>query len=198
MTVFTPRRLYTFSFGSYPIAAADFSYRWWAATWARSGEAASIFINPRRLDSCAKSMCFLPIIRCLLGENYSSKMFGHVVGVPVDDTSRLPAQEVAHGILAEPVDAVQVGPPFRGDLHRFFTDRLQRHACRCVPDVVPFVDAPLSLPPGVPVGVIGLSIQVDGQIDPVACRRDLEFAIVLDVGPIVSQKELDHVAVPQF
>ncbi len=51
ITVLTPKRVYTFSLGSNPIAAADFSYNPWAASCASNGDAANIFMNPRRLDS---------------------------------------------------------------------------------------------------------------------------------------------------
>ena len=125
-------------------------------------------------------------------------MFGYVVWVPVNDTGRLPAHKVTLRVFAETVDAIQVGTPFGSGLYRLFTDGLERDACRGVPDVLRFIDPALALPAGIPVGVGNVSAQVDVQIDPVAGWRDLELAIVLDIGPIVAQKKLDHVAVPQF
>src|SRR5207245_9979553 len=134
-------------------------------------------MNPRRFEAFCWNIVFIECVS-LWTTNERSKMLGHVVGVPVDYTSRLPAHEVADRIRAESVDAVQVSPPFSPGLHRFFTDRPQRHTCRRVPDVVLFVDAPLSLPSGIPVGVVAVSIQVDGYIHPVARWRDLKLAMV--------------------
>ena len=41
-------------------------------------------------------------------------------------------------------------------------------------------------------------IQIDRKIDPIAGRSDFEFAITLDVRPIVTKKKLHDVAVPKF
>ena len=46
--------------------------------------------------------------------------------------------------------------------------------------------------------IVAFVIQVDGQIDPVARGRDLEFAVVADILPIVAQEHLHHVAVPKL
>ena len=40
-------------------------------------------------------------------------------------------------------------------------------------------------------------IQIDREIDPIACWRYFKLAIVANVGPIVAEKHLDHVLVPE-
>jgi hypothetical protein len=125
-------------------------------------------------------------------------VFRHVVRVAVDDTRRLPAHKVTLRIRAEPINAIQVGSPLSPGFYRFLADGLQRYACRRVPNVVLLIDSSLALPSGIPRGVVAFLIQIDGQIDPVAGGRDLELALVLDVRPIVTQKKLNHVAVPEF
>src|SRR5450432_2167278 len=118
-------------------------------------------------------------------------MFGHMIGITARSAGLLPAHEVALRILAEPVDAVQVGAPLRAGLHRLLADGLQRYACSRVPKMVRFVDPALSLPTGVPLSAVALVIQIDRQVDPVASGRNLELTVVPDVCPIVAQKELD-------
>src|SRR5262245_17387097 len=125
-------------------------------------------------------------------------MFGNVVGVAVDDAGWLPAQKAAHGVGAKPVDAVQVDAPLGGRRHPFSTNGTQRHTRGRVPDAILLIDAALVLPARIPVGVIGVAIAVDGQIDPIAGGSNLKFAIEIDVVPIVTQEKLDDVAVPEF
>src|SRR6266699_805161 len=62
-------------------------------------------MNPRRFDSSAKGMCFLPREFQSPHENQGAEMFRNVVGIAVRDTRGLPAQEAALRIRAEPVDA---------------------------------------------------------------------------------------------
>jgi hypothetical protein len=40
-------------------------------------------------------------------------------------------------------------------------------------------------------------IEIDSQVDPIARRRDFEFAVMPDVPPIVAQKHFNYIAVPQ-
>jgi len=40
-------------------------------------------------------------------------------------------------------------------------------------------------------------VQIDREIDPVACRRYFKLAIVANIGPIVAEEHLDHVPVPE-
>ena len=98
----------------------------------------------------------------LLGEEQRSKVFGHMIGIVVRGAGLLPAHEVTLRILSEPVNAIQVGAPFRARLYRLLADRLQRHARCGIPEMVRFVDAALSLPPGVSLRAIAVVIQVDG------------------------------------
>src|SRR5216683_5984092 len=154
-------------------------------------------MNPRRLDSRPIDIDSLRQ-SVLLTKNQRSKVFRHMVGIAVDDTGRLPAHEVTLRILAEPVYAIQVSAPFRAGLYRMFADSLERHTRRRVPDMVRFINPAQSLPAGIPVGLVFVMSQVDCQVDPIACRRNLELTVALDVGPIVSQKEFDHVPVPQL
>src|SRR5215469_12702202 len=125
-------------------------------------------------------------------------MFGYVVGIAVDDTSGLPAQEAALGIGAKPIDAVEVNAPLRAGGHLFFAHRMQWHTSRGIPGMVLFVDSALPQPAGIPVGVITVAIPVNGQIHPIASGRDLELAIHFYIGPVVAKKKLDDVAVPEF
>ena len=45
--------------------------------------------------------------------------------------------------------------------------------------------------------VLVLLVQIDGQVDPVSRRRNLIFTIVPNIFPIVAEKHLDHVPIPQ-
>src|SRR5215831_10451711 len=142
-------------------------------------------------------MCFL--LKFLSSsENQCAKMFGYVVGIAVDDTSGLPAQEAALGIGAKPIDAVKVNTPLRAGGDLFLAHRMQWHTSRGVPGMVLFVDSALPQPAGIPVGVITVAIPVNGQIDPISGWCDLELAINIDIFPIVAQKKLNHVAVPKL
>src|SRR6266850_6806391 len=96
----------------------------------------------------------------LLSKDQGSKVFRYMVGVAVDDTSWLPAHKVTLRVLAEPVDAIKVGAPFRAGLYRVFADRLQRHARRRVPDMVRFIDPAEPLPSGIPVGLVRVVSQI--------------------------------------
>src|SRR5215468_10733282 len=104
-------------------------------------------------------------------------MFRDVVGVAIDYTGWLPAHEATLRIRAESVDAIQISTPPGAGRHWLLTDRAQRHSRRCIPHMLRFVDSALPLPPGIPVGVVGVAVKVDGQIDPIARRRDLKFTI---------------------
>src|SRR5438309_390799 len=77
----------------------------------------------------------------LLGEDQCPKMFRYVVGIAVDDTGWLPTHEMALWILAEAVNAIEVSPPPSASDHLFFADRAQRHARRCIPYVILFIDS---------------------------------------------------------
>src|SRR5215470_3243418 len=127
-------------------------------------------------------------------------MFGHVIGVAVDDTGGLPAKKVALRVRTKSIDAIQIGPPLRASRHLFFADRTQWHTRCRKPSVGLFIDSPLPLPSGIPCGgvVVVLSIQVDGQVDPIPSGGNLELAIHSDVGPIVAEKKLHNIAVPEL
>ena len=66
--------------------------------------------------------------------------------------------------------------------------------------MVAVIDAGLALPAGIPSRsvIVVLAVQVDGQVDPIPCRRDLELAIHLDIGPVVAEEEFDDIAIPEF
>src|SRR5215471_1774899 len=127
-------------------------------------------------------------------------MFGHVVGIALDDTGWLPAKEMALGIRAESINAIQIGSPLRARLHLFLGDSGQRDTNSGIPDVVLFINSPLPLPPGIPCSgvVVVLSIQVDGQVNPIPSGGYLELAIHSDVGPIVAEEKLHNIAVPEL
>src|SRR5215472_8811904 len=127
-------------------------------------------------------------------------MFGHVVGIALDDTGWLPAKEMALRVRSQPVDTIKIGSPLRARLHLFLGDRAQRDTCCGIPDVVLFINSPLPLPPGIPCGgvVVVLSIQVDGQVNPIPSGGYLELAIHSDVGPIVAEEKLHNIAVPEL
>src|SRR6185437_9132221 len=133
----------------------------------------------------------------LSGENQRAEVFGNVVGIAVLNTSWLPAKKVPLRVKAEAVNPVQVYAPFRAIFHRLAADRGQRNFRGSVPDLLLFIDASLGLPAGVPVVIIAFVVQIDSQVDPVASRRNLKFAVVADIRPIVSEKHFDNVAIPQ-
>src|SRR6478672_8659078 len=113
-------------------------------------------------------------------------MFGHVIGITVDDTSRLPAHKMAHRVCTQPVDAVEVNAPLSPGFDWFFTDGAQWHARHRVPDMISFIDVPLALPTRIPLGVVGVFIEINRKIDPIASGGNFEFAVALDVLPIVT------------
>src|SRR5438876_891064 len=137
-------------------------------------------MNPRRFDSSAKGMCFLPREFQSPHENQGAEMFRNVVGIAVRDTRGLPAQEAALRIRAEPIDAVEVNAPLGPCCHLFLAHRMQRHTSAGIPGMILFVDSALPLPAGIPVGVINVAVTVDRQIDPISRWCDLELAINID------------------
>src|SRR4029077_15281020 len=98
----------------------------------------------------------------------------------------------------EAVDSIEVAAPFCAGLDGVFADGFQWDLGGSVPDGLFFVDAALALPAGVPRGFVLFLAEIEGEIDPVAGGGDFEFAIVLDVGEVVAEKELDDVAIPEL
>ena len=60
------------------------------------------------------------------------------------------------------------------------------------------IDTSKTLPARIPIGVERVFVDVDGQIDPIASRSDLEFTIVFDIAPIVAEEKFNDVTVPQL
>lgn len=125
-------------------------------------------------------------------------MFGYVIGIAVSHTGRLPAHEMAHRILAQAVDAIEVCSPLGTGNDRYFTYGAQGDAGGGVPYVIPLVDPALALPPGIPLRVVCFVIKVDCQVYPISRRRNLELAIALDIRPIIAEKEFHNIPVPKF
>ena len=121
-----------------------------------------------------------------------------MIGVAIDDAGLLPAHEMALRIFAEAVDAIEIGAPHGAVLDSLIADGLERDARGGVPDVLGFVDAALVLEAGIPFGAVGVVIEIDGEIDPVAGGSDFEFAIVADVLPVVAEEKFDDVFVPEL
>src|SRR5271170_2837464 len=134
----------------------------------------------------------------LFCENQSSKMFWHVIRIAVDHTSRLPAHEMPNWVLAQPVDSIQVHSPLGAGLNLLFAHRMQWHTRSRIPDMIFFIDSPLPLPSGIPLCIIFVVIQVDGQIHIIPCGSNFKFTIEFDVLPVVTQEKLHHIAVPKF
>src|SRR2546429_1719441 len=130
-------------------------------------------MNPRRFDSSAKGMCFLPREFQSPHENQGAEMFRNVVGIAVRDTRGLPAQEASLRIRAQSIDAVKVNAPLGPCCHLFLAHRMQRHTSAGIPGMILFVDSALPLPAGIPVGVINVAVTVDRQIDPISRWCDL-------------------------
>src|SRR5438477_12831116 len=125
-------------------------------------------------------------------------MLGHVIGIPVHHTRGLPAQEAPSGIGSFAFDAVQIHAPARARFDGIRADRRERDAGGGVPDVGLLVDTCSRLPAGAPVPVVALAAEVNGEVDPVAGRRDFEFAVFSYFAPVGSQEELDYIAIPQL
>src|ERR1017187_10467794 len=121
-----------------------------------------------------------------------------MVRIAIDRTGRLPAEEMPPRIRPLALDAIEIRAPLRAGLHGPATDRAQRDARGGIPDVRRSIDARGGGPSGAPGLVVALVVEVDGQIDPIARGGDLEFAIVADVCPVVSQEHLDHIAIPEL
>src|ERR1022692_3153866 len=132
------------------------------------------------------------------GENERAEVLGYMVRIAIDHTGGLPAEEMPPRIGSLTLDAIEICAPLRAGLHGPATDRAQRDARGGIPDVRRFIDARGGGPSGAPGLVVALVVEVDGQIDPIARGGDLEFAIVADVCPVVSQEHLDHVAIPEL
>src|SRR5712664_3064652 len=152
----------------------------------------------RKIYSKRSTQVGFPRTSVLLGEDQGSKVFGNMIGVALDDAGRLPAHEMTLRIFTEAIDAVEVAAPFRARLYGLIADGLQRDARRGVPHVICLINPSESLKSGVPAGVVFLVIEINGQVDPVAGRGNLELTVVVDVCPIVAQKELNHVTVPEL
>src|SRR6185312_10060180 len=127
-----------------------------------------------------------------------AEIFGNVIGVAIYDAGLLPAHEMTLRIFAETVDAIEIGAPHGAVLDALVADGFERYARGGVPDVIGLVDAALVFEAGVPFGAVGVVVEIDGEIDPVAGGSDFEFAIVADVLPVVSKEEFDDVFVPEL
>ena len=125
-------------------------------------------------------------------------MFGYVIGIAISHTGWLPAHEMAHRILAQAVDAVEVCSPLGTGNDRYFTYGTQGDAGGGVPYVILFIDPALALPSGVPFGIVVIAADIDVQVHPITGRRDFEFAIALDVRPITAQEKFHYIPVPKF
>src|ERR1035438_10252793 len=132
------------------------------------------------------------------GEEQRAEVLRHMIRIAIDHAGRLPAEEMPLCVRPLALDAIQIRAPFRARFHGSATDRAQRDARGGIPDVRRLIDARGGGPSGAPGLAATLAIEVDGQIDPVARGGDLEFAIVADVGPVVSQEHLDHIAIPEL
>src|SRR5579859_2537167 len=133
----------------------------------------------------------------LFCEEQRPEMLGYMVRVTVDDAGGLPAHEMAAAVGAQTVDAIQIRAPLRSWFYGLITDRFQWHARRRVPHVRLFIDTSCALPAGLPLGIVALFAQVDGQIHPIAGGRNLKLTIALDVFPVVAEEELYYIAVPE-
>src|SRR5258708_11936310 len=116
----------------------------------------------------------------LFYEEQRSEMLGHMIGVAVDDTGGLPAHEVAAAIGTQTVDAIQIRAPFRSRFYGLLADVFQGHARRRVPHMHLLIYTSNLLPARLPLVVIALLAQIDGEIDPIAGGRNLKLAIALD------------------
>src|SRR5712671_2668472 len=99
--------------------------------------------------------------RPLLRKHQLAKMLGHVIGISVHDTRRLPAEEAPPGIGTFAFDAVQIHAPARAHFDGLRADRCERDAGGGVPDVRLLVDTRSRLPAGAPIPVIALAAEVD-------------------------------------
>src|SRR5205807_9227743 len=102
-------------------------------------------MNPRRFDSSAKGMCFLPREFQSPHENQGAEMFRNVVGIAVRDTRGLPAQEAVLRIRAEPIDAVEVNAPLGPCCHLFLARRMQQNTIADFPGMILYDESALQL-----------------------------------------------------
>src|SRR5215218_11405045 len=121
-----------------------------------------------------------------------------MVGIAVEDTRGLPAQEASPRIRSVAVDPIEVDPPARTRSHAGARHRRQGNSRGRVPDPGCFIDPGSSLPSRIPRSAVASRVKVDRQVNPFSCRRNLILAILPDVRPVVAQKDLYHVAVPEF
>src|SRR5579871_2169270 len=105
---------------------------------------------------------------------------------------------MARGIRTAAFDAVEIRAPLRAYLHRSGADCAQRDTGGCIPDARGFVDVRRGGPTGAPGLVVTVAVKIDGQIDPIAGRRDLELAIVANVLPVAAEKHLHYIAIPKL
>ena len=131
-------------------------------------------------------------------EDYGAEIFWNMVGIAVHYAGGLPAQEMALGIAADAIDAIQISSPLGASFHMLVADGREWNAGGCVPNLGLLIDAGHGLPTGSPALVVTLFVEVDGEIDPIACRRDFELAVVAYVFPVVAEKHFNDVAIPKF
>ena len=131
-------------------------------------------------------------------EHQRPERFRHMVGIAVDDTRGLPAEKSTLRIRSVAVDSIEVETPLRAWSDSRVRDRRERNSGGCVPDLGRFIGSGSSLPPRIPRSSFASAIQVDRQVDPFSGRSHLKLAIVPDVLPVVAQKDLDDIAVPEL
>src|SRR5579863_6700800 len=100
-------------------------------------------------------------------------------------------------IGAQAFNSVQIYAPFRAFAHGFRADGREWDLSSGIPDSVSLINMRFCVPAGSPGMVVALMVQVDCKIDPIAGRRDFEFTVMANVGPVVSEKHFDHIAVPE-
>ena len=101
---------------------------------------------------------------------------------------------------AGPWHAVEVEPHLGAGFGAATPSESMRDAHLAVPDPLVAVHACLDLVAGVPGRVVRrrLRAAVDGEVHPLALRRDLEFLVLLDVLEVGADERLRHVPVPEL